>query len=99
MFVKVLHTACSTAFTGAGEASLTHDAHNAGVIEDGDNELLELDLDGELSPGVGELGWRWCWWPWPRVRSALAARLALSAGELGPSSAAGHGRGRARPKP
>ena len=32
---------------GAGEAGLAHDAADAGVVEDGDDELLELDLDGE----------------------------------------------------
>jgi len=32
---------------GAGEAGLAHDAADAGVIEDGDDELLQLDLDGE----------------------------------------------------
>jgi hypothetical protein len=31
----------------AGEASLAHDAADAGVVEDGDDELLELNLDGE----------------------------------------------------
>uniref|UniRef100_A0A804UMF9 Uncharacterized protein n=1 Tax=Zea mays TaxID=4577 RepID=A0A804UMF9_MAIZE len=32
---------------GAGEASLAHHAADAGVVEDGHHELLQLDLDGE----------------------------------------------------
>ncbi|WVZ75128.1 LOW QUALITY PROTEIN: hypothetical protein U9M48_023215, partial [Paspalum notatum var. saurae] len=32
---------------GAGEAGLAHDAAHAGVVEDGDDELLQLNLDGE----------------------------------------------------
>ena len=33
--------------SGAGEAGLSHDPADAGVIEDRDDELLELDSDGE----------------------------------------------------
>lgn len=32
---------------GAGEASLTHNAADAGIVEDGENELLELDFNGD----------------------------------------------------
>lgn len=38
--------------SGAGEAGLAHDAADAGVVEDGDDEVVELDLEGE-ERGVG----------------------------------------------
>lgn len=32
---------------GAGEACLAHDAADGGIVEDGHDELAELDLDGQ----------------------------------------------------
>lgn len=35
-----------------GEGGLVHDAADGQVVEDGENERLELDLDGAVRPWV-----------------------------------------------